>query len=198
MGMFFVYMLKSSVCLALFYLFYRLLLSKETFHRFNRLALLGVLAFSCLLPLVEVTLQNPVEAEVLLEELMLVSEAELSVVMEEAPVPFPWRALVLLVYVLGILFFLGRHIWSLARMCRLLRTSRREKMPEGITLFVHNEKVAPFSWMKTIVLSEQTCRRVVMRFLPMSVPTSRTFIRGTCCWPRCASFSSGSIRRHGS
>ena len=155
MGMFFVYMLKSSVCLALFYLFYRLLLSKETFHRFNRLALLGVLAFSCLLPLVEVALQNPVETEVLLEELMLVPEAEPSVVLEEAPVPFPWKALVLLVYVLGILFFLGRHIWSLARMCRLLRTSRREKMPEGITLFVHNEKVAPFSWMKTIVLSEK-------------------------------------------
>ena len=43
MGLFFVYILKSSVCLALFYLFYRLLLSKETFHRFNRIALLGIL-----------------------------------------------------------------------------------------------------------------------------------------------------------
>ena len=33
MGDFFVYILKSSVCLAVFYLFYRLLLSRETFHR---------------------------------------------------------------------------------------------------------------------------------------------------------------------
>ena len=41
MGDFFVYILKSSVCLAVFYLFYRLLLSRETFHRFNRIALLG-------------------------------------------------------------------------------------------------------------------------------------------------------------
>ena len=40
MGIFFVYILKSSVCLAVFYLFYRLLLSRETFHRFNRVALL--------------------------------------------------------------------------------------------------------------------------------------------------------------
>lgn len=31
MGLFFVYIVKSSVCLAGFYLFYRLLLSKETF-----------------------------------------------------------------------------------------------------------------------------------------------------------------------
>lgn len=36
MGLFFVYILKSSVCLAIFYLFYRLLLARETFHRFNR------------------------------------------------------------------------------------------------------------------------------------------------------------------
>ena len=43
MGLFFVYIVKSSVCLAGFYLFYRLLLSKETFHRFNRIALLTLL-----------------------------------------------------------------------------------------------------------------------------------------------------------
>ena len=52
MGTFLVYILKSAVCLAMFYLFYRLLLSKETFHRFNRIALLGVMLLSCLLPLV--------------------------------------------------------------------------------------------------------------------------------------------------
>ena len=46
MGTFLVYILKSSLCLALFYLFYRLLLSKETFHRFNRIALLGVMLTS--------------------------------------------------------------------------------------------------------------------------------------------------------
>lgn len=31
MGAFFVYIVKSAVCLAVFYLFYRLLLSRETF-----------------------------------------------------------------------------------------------------------------------------------------------------------------------
>ena len=48
MGIFFVYILKSSVCLAVFYLFYRLLLSRETFHRFNRVVLLSILLLSCL------------------------------------------------------------------------------------------------------------------------------------------------------
>lgn len=35
MGIFFVYILKSSVCLTIFYLFYKLLLSRDTFHRFQ-------------------------------------------------------------------------------------------------------------------------------------------------------------------
>ena len=61
MGIFFVYILKSSVCLVVFYLFYRLLLSRETFHRFNRVALLSILLLSCLLPLVEVTVEEQTE-----------------------------------------------------------------------------------------------------------------------------------------
>ena len=40
MGTFLVYILKSAACLAVFYLFYKLLMSRDTFHRFNRFALL--------------------------------------------------------------------------------------------------------------------------------------------------------------
>ena len=55
MGAFFVYILKAAVCLAAFYLFYKLLLSRETFHRFNRFALLGIVAVSFIVPCVELT-----------------------------------------------------------------------------------------------------------------------------------------------
>ena len=74
MGTFLVYILKSAVCLAVFYLFYRLLLSKETFHRFNRIALLGVMVLSCLLPLIQVTVKeaSPVNMQVMsMEDLLL-------------------------------------------------------------------------------------------------------------------------------
>ena len=74
MGAFFVYILKSSVCLAVFYLFYRLLLSKETFHRFNRFALLGILLLSCIVPFMEVTVKEPTEVHqqfLTFEELLL-------------------------------------------------------------------------------------------------------------------------------
>ena len=156
MGFFFVYVLKASLCLAVFYLFYRVLLGKETFHRFNRLALLGLLAFSYLLPAVEVTMPEAPrmgQAFVSLEEVM-VPVAESEPLAGGLSAELPWKEAMVLVYVLGVVFFFARHLWSFARMIGLLRTSRKECLDDGITLFVHRRQIAPFSWMKLIAVSE--------------------------------------------
>ena len=156
MGFFFVYVLKASLFLAVFYLFYRALLGKETFHRFNRLALLGLLAFSYLLPAVEVTMPEAPrmgQAFVSLEEVM-VPVAESEPLAGGLSAELPWKEAMVLVYVLGVVFFFARHLWSFARMIGLLRTSRKECLDDGITLFVHRRQIAPFSWMKLIAVSE--------------------------------------------
>ena len=168
MGVFFVYILKASVCLALFYLCYRVGLSKETFHRFNRITLLSLMVFSFLLPLVEVTVKGVPE---LSQPFFSLEESMQAVVMESGNVPdetsvhFPWKALMLQVYVLGILFFLLRYGWSLGRMSCLLRTCRKEEWEGGITLYVHRKKVAPFSWMKMMVISEEDLAKNGMAIL---------------------------------
>ena len=156
MGLFLVYILKASLCLAVFYLFYRALMGKETFHRFNRLALLSLLVLSCLLPAIEVTVSEAPgmgQAFVSLEE-MMVPVPEDEVILDESSAALSWKEAMLLVYVLGILFFLTRHLWSFARMVALLRTSHKERLDGGITLFVHRQQIAPFSWMKLIAVSE--------------------------------------------
>lgn len=156
MGTFLVYILKSSLCLALFYLFYRLLLSKETFHRFNRIALLGVMLISCLLPLVRVTVDRATVVNtsvMLVEEDMLMYPWEMQTVVQEEAA-FPWREWLVAVYFLGIFFFLLRNLWSLGRMLYLIRHSRCQRMENGICLVVHQEGFAPFSWMKYIVISQ--------------------------------------------
>ena len=53
------YIIKSSLLLAVLYGGFALLLSRETFHRFNRIALLGVLVASMMLPLIRLTIQKP-------------------------------------------------------------------------------------------------------------------------------------------
>ena len=158
MGTFFIYILKSSVFLALFYLCYRILLSKETFHRFNRMVLLSTIVFSFLLPFIEVTWPRASEISqpfLLLEEALETVETKRLDVLTETPKRFTWNALMFLIYASGILFFLLRHVWSIMRMLRLLRNGRKEKMEDGITLYVHQAKVVPFSWMKLIAISEE-------------------------------------------
>ena len=157
MGTFLVYILKSAVCLAMFYLFYRLLLSKETFHRFNRIALLGVMLLSCLLPLVKVTVEqvSPVNAQVMsMEDLLLMYQWNSEAVVEEGSRPFHWQEGLVLVYFVGLFFVIVRHLWSLGRMLYLIRHSRCERLDNGVCLVVHRRKLAPFSWMRYIVISE--------------------------------------------
>ena len=161
MGVFFIYILKSSVCLVLFYLFFRLLLSKETFHRFNRMALLGVLFFSLLIPCIEVTTRHQVEVQqavLSIEQLLLMAELEATPAnvgaVQETPA-ISWVQIVLLVYLAGILFLACRNIYSLICLFRLVHSGKHEKLEKGVTLVVHNQEIAPFSWMKYIVISRK-------------------------------------------
>ena len=166
MGFFFVYILKSGVCLSLFYLFYRLLLSKETFYRFNRIALLGILVFSLLLPLIEVTKapQNEINQAVLTIEQLLVmaenhQETQVTTVVEGDDLVDTWRSpvhwieIVLLFYIAGIFFLVCRNVYSLFRLVRLMNTAQRRQIDKHTVLLVHDRNVAPFSWMKFVVIS---------------------------------------------
>ena len=58
MGTFLFYLLKSAFCLILFYVFYRALLSRSTFFRFNRLTLLVGMSVCVVLPLMEFTTEE--------------------------------------------------------------------------------------------------------------------------------------------
>ena len=160
MGVFFVYILKAAVCLSVFYLFYRLLLSRETFHRFNRIAVLSILVLSLLIPFCEVKVKEQTEVHqtvLSLEQLLLLAD-----MMEEAPVveaqskKVVWVHIVLYIYLAGILIFACRNIYSLIRLGLLLKSGKREKLDSKITLIIHDKNdLAPFSWMKYIVISRK-------------------------------------------
>ena len=166
MGILFVYILKSSFCLAVFYLFYRLLLSRETFHRFNRIALLGILLLSCLLPFVEVSVRRPVEMYQTMmtwEQWLLLTDlagTETHAVQVQENV-VTWIQGLLLVYLFGILFFMLRNIYSLFGLWVLLKSGRREKVSDYVVtvvkavLIVHERDISPFSWMRYIIISQK-------------------------------------------
>lgn len=169
MGTLLVYILKSAICLALFYLFYRLLLSRETFHRFNRFALLGLLFLSTIIPLIEVTVEQSAEVQQVLmslEEWLLMAQLYSNTQMESLQVQAPtftWPQLLLSIYLLGVIVFILRHLYSFLQLTLLLKSEQFETlsgymsdMPvENVRLLKHNKQLPPFSWMRYVVVSRK-------------------------------------------
>ncbi len=167
MGIFLVYILKSAACLAVFYLFYKLLMSRDTFHRFNRFALLGLLVLSSLLPLVEVSVEDPApvhETMLTLEQLLMLASAGegTEAAVDGQPDTVGWIQVMMLVYLAGIAFFALRNGWSLCWLGVLLRRGQVERVSdylpgkgEKVRLVVHDQAIAPFSWMRYIVISRK-------------------------------------------
>lgn len=156
MGAFFVYMIKSSFCLTVLYLFFRLLMSKETFHLFNRVALISLLVLSSVLPAIQLLLFQPGETAVRLslDDLLLMNQ---SATIADGPMSagIPWQSILLLVYILGGVVFLLRQCWVLIQMLLLFRKGTCVSEDKGIKLLVYDYEISPFSWMNHIVMSRK-------------------------------------------
>jgi len=162
------YLLLSAIALALFYLFYKWLLSRDTLHRFNRVVLLVVLVLSVVLPAIHLELgTRAADFAQLLEELVVTPDG--TVVAAEAAAPaspdnlaargafLPMgrgEALAFLIYIVGAVAFLVRLIVGIVRNMRL-RKGSSTLLDDGSHLVLHNEAYAPFSWMNTIVVSHK-------------------------------------------
>ena len=166
MGLFFIYSLKVAFCLIAFYLVYKLLLSKETFHAFNRVALLTVVVVSILIPFLKVTTAEPAaiaEGVISLESLIVSAE-----VVDNEPVGGLTTVQVLfIIYIIGILVFTVREVVSVCRLFRLIgrgtvltpeQTEQSGTSLQGMRLVVMKDEIAPFSWFRYIVISEKDWR----------------------------------------
>lgn len=154
MGIFFVYILKSSVCLTIFYLFYKLLLSRDTFHRFNRIALLSLIMLSVIIPFCEITLEEAtaIQRPVMdLENLLAAVSMRTSAESASQPV---WLRVMVIAYIIGGILTLCQFAYSFYALFRLMRQGT-PKLVDGIHLILMDQPVAPFSWMQTIVISRK-------------------------------------------
>ena len=146
-----IYSLKVGVCLAVFYLFFKLLLSRETFHRFNRIVVLGAMFLSFVLPLCVITVYR--EIPVLPE--IPDGEAVATAFAEPLSEPFPWEMLAGAAFLLGAAATLLWTLCSLIGVLRLIRGGRRERLEDGAVLVRTERSVTPFSWGRYIVMSER-------------------------------------------
>lgn len=132
------YLLQVNIYLVIFYVFYKLLLDKETYFMMNRLYLLisGLLSLAIPFLRPEWFVKQPVTQQI------KISVGQLNMMMAQVTVspdetePFNWGQLAGGIYLFGMLFFLFRFIFQLAAVKKLM-----ENRPAGVAFSFFRKKV---------------------------------------------------------
>lgn len=154
--MFFIYSVKVAVCLALFYLFHKLLMSRDTFHTFNRFAILSMMLLSLVLPLVHLSLDSEAginRGTVALEG--LVAQTIVDDGGNGVGEGMTLTQVLLAAYVLGVVLFIGKALLSVGSLLRLIGRARCVEVRNGIRIYTMQGDISPFSWFRYIIMSEK-------------------------------------------
>ena len=152
---FLIYEGKAAIVLAVFYMFYRLLLKKESFHLLNRIVLVGMVVVSFLLPFCIITIHKPIE----------IASAD----MAKEVIPLQgivgttsgtlWPTALVILFWTGAAFVLARMVISILSVIRIIRGGKCVLDEEAYKVFVTEREIDPFSWMRYIVLSNEDWER---------------------------------------
>ena len=156
LGMFFIYSVKVAVCLALFYLFHKLLMSRDTFHTFNRFAILSMMLLSLVLPLVHLSFGSEAginRGTVALEG--LVAQTVVDDGGNGVGEGLSLTQVLLAAYVLGVVLFIGKALLSVGSLLRLIGRARCVEVRNGIRIYTMQGDISPFSWFRYIIMSEK-------------------------------------------
>lgn len=150
---FLLYIGKVAILLAVFYLFYRLLMERETFHRFNRAILLLSVLIAFILPLCEITLHKTVlAASTPASGANVAAGAVLDSPSATYGNPLLW---LFVIYFAGVVLKLLHTAISIYRLNKLINQCEQHPQADGTTIAVCAQNIAPFSWWNTIVFSRR-------------------------------------------
>lgn len=165
--------IKSALVLTVLWLPYALLLRREKFFRFNRIVLLTILLLSLVIPLLNVPVlrfetasrgiveigmpQAWVEVQERFRNAFLLPEVVVSSQRADMPLWwFPrWQVLLSLLYIIGVAVSMFLAVRKFVRMIRFIPSACLWTDRQGsATIYCHAASVVPFSWMRSIVISE--------------------------------------------
>ena len=147
---FLIYDLKVALLIAVFYMFYRLLLARETFHHINRIVLLTTAVASYVLPLCVITIHETV---VMQQTPTVTIDGLQASAYEPSSTPL-WQIVLPILFIIGVAAATGHTLCSLIRIIRLISHSEQHPQADGTTICVTgNADLAPFSWMHYIVMN---------------------------------------------
>ena len=145
------YVIKSAMALALLYTCIIPLLEKETFHRLNRILILGCLIMSFAIPLVHFTGgTNPtvdmVRQAVQLPEVLIDGNAKEQSV-------WSWADIIICIYIIGAVAIFTMTVVQTVRLTRQLRQCEHITDNRGNTIVLTDCATSPFCLFHYIVMS---------------------------------------------
>jgi len=151
-----VFLLKSTACLTIFLVFYKLMLERESIHHFKRYFLLGALIVSFIIPnLVFVEYIDAVEPTTTSIAPITTPISNTAI---EQPIPetsvFDWQLLLWMVYGLGVIGFGLRFMANLLRI--RLRIKKNPKFKENfVTKVLLKQALPPHTFFNFIFLNQK-------------------------------------------
>ncbi len=158
MNAFIEYEIKVAVALAVFTLFYKLMLQKDTFHRFNRIVLLVTSALAFILPFCVIVRHETISRAS--DYAILENGTGLETAAAAAGSGMNYTGMIesglAAVFFLGAALMLFRIIYSIGKIRKLIAGGRHIPQEDGTTIVVVNDNdFSPVSWMKYIVMSDE-------------------------------------------
>lgn len=155
------YDLKVAALIAVFYLFYQLLLAREAMPSLNRAVLLTAIALSLVLPLCVVTIHVSAPLAPFADSGGFTTPTDLVAPPSATQKPTAatplgaelWGSILGTILAAGILIRLSVVARSCWQLHHLIANGERHILPSGTQVCVVESPVAPFSWMHTVVLS---------------------------------------------
>ena len=152
-----IYQFKVGLCLVVFYLLFKLLLSRDTLHRFNRALLLVLSASAFVLPWLHLPWlpAGTAAQQIIIGPLTAVESVALPTqpTVDAAPLPLH------LIYYVGLAAVMAWQLWSLWQLRRLLATATGcISEPDGVRVHLLPADTAPFSFFRHVAISRDDYR----------------------------------------
>lgn len=155
------YLVKSGVCLALLYFVYKYSLSGETLFRLNRAVILSIVLLSIILPVWTITIFKEIIAPVGLNQNVIVADSSTPIIQNQQISQNDWFSVIqiiaICVYIIGALSLLGKNIYGIFQIYRIMRNSYQEANSVE-KLYISNKQIIPFSWFNNIIISDEDYR----------------------------------------
>ena len=149
------YVIKAAITLALLYSCFFVFLSKETFHRFNRCMLVGIMLVSLVMPLFHFTTEHPtaLNEEVYIMQNYIEHDTTPIVVTTAQATRITWIQVLTWLYLAGVAVMLILTLVQAVSLIRFMCSGIRHTDAQGNTVILHNRDVPPFSIFRYIVMS---------------------------------------------